>query len=112
MPRLSYDLRTAQMLSVLDLYCGCGGLSFIEQHTEDVVVETRWAVDHVPSMCETYGINYPSAKVGAPRKHCHCGAGLSTICIAFGYVHVSIARYPAWLSTGQAQSICVHFFIF
>lgn len=52
-----------QTLRTLELYCGCGGLSFADRHTEDVVIETRWAVDCERSMIETFKANYPYAHV-------------------------------------------------
>ncbi|BDA50272.1 probable DNA (cytosine-5)-methyltransferase 3 [Coccomyxa sp. Obi] len=50
-------------LNVVELYCGCGGLSFIDRKNEDVHIETKWAVDMEPSMCAAFQANYPEAKV-------------------------------------------------
>lgn len=52
-----------QVLNTLELYCGCGGLSFADRHTDDVIIETKWAVDYERSMIETFKANYPYAHV-------------------------------------------------
>eukprot|EP00884_Botryococcus_braunii_P007824 jgi/Botrbrau1/17042/Bobra.49_2s0098.1 len=63
-----------RVLRVLDLYCGCGGMSFLDQQQEvvrgpngkeapGIRIKTCWAVDYMPSMCDTFAVNYPDAKV-------------------------------------------------
>lgn len=62
----------------LDLFCGCGGLSFVDTDLEatelpdgtlhpGVRIETMWAVDMDPSACDTFRVNYPRAKVSDRR---------------------------------------------
>ena len=53
-------------MNTLELYCGCGGLSFADRHEEDVIIETKWAVDYEPSMIATFKANYPYAHVSLP----------------------------------------------
>ncbi|DBA74077.1 TPA: hypothetical protein ACH3X1_010890 [Trebouxia sp. C0004] len=50
-------------LQAVDLYCGCGGMSFIDQKTEKVQIKTQWAVDSVQAMCHSFQVNYPDATV-------------------------------------------------
>ena len=50
-------------MRTLELYCGCGGLSFADRHTEEVIIETKWAVDYERSMADTFQANYPYAHV-------------------------------------------------
>lgn len=54
---------------MLELYCGCGGLSFIDRRTDDVIIETKWAVDYEASMCAAFKANYPQAFVSPPAQH-------------------------------------------
>ena len=60
------------MLKTLELYCGCGGLSFADRHTEDVIIETRWAVDYERPMIETFKANYPYAHVSSATPNGCC----------------------------------------
>ncbi|KAL0040722.1 hypothetical protein WJX79_003028 [Trebouxia sp. C0005] len=50
-------------LQAVDLYCGCGGMSFIDQKTDKVQIKTQWAVDSVQAMCQSFQVNYPDATV-------------------------------------------------
>lgn len=52
-----------QKLNIVELYCGCGGLSFVDRKNKDVHIETKWAVDFEPSMCAAFKANYPNAQV-------------------------------------------------
>jgi len=52
-----------QKLQAVDLYCGCGGTSFIDQKTDKVQIKTQWAVDSVEAMCQSFQVNYPDATV-------------------------------------------------
>lgn len=52
-----------QKLRTLELYCGCGGLSFADRRTDRVIIETKWAVDYERSMVQTFQANYPYAHV-------------------------------------------------
>jgi site-specific DNA-cytosine methylase len=52
-----------QKLQAVDLYCGCGGMSFIDQKTNKVQIKTQWAVDSVEAMCQSFQVNYPDATV-------------------------------------------------
>ena len=54
-----------QVVRTLELYCGCGGLSFADRHTKEVIIETKWAVDYERSMTDTFQANYPYAHVSA-----------------------------------------------
>jgi site-specific DNA-cytosine methylase len=56
---------TMQEIAALDLYCGCGGLSFIDGvYAEDgVEIQTKWAVDYNESCCASFQANYPEAQV-------------------------------------------------
>ena len=56
----------AQKLKVLELYCGAGGLSFIDRATDSVDIETCWAVDLNEQMCDAFRANYPDAQARAP----------------------------------------------
>ncbi len=47
----------------MELYCGCGGLSFIDRKTEEVEINTKWAVDYCRSMCAAFKSNYPRTQV-------------------------------------------------
>ena len=55
-----------QKINIVELYCGCGGLSFVDRKTEDVHIETKWAVDMEPSMCAAFKAKYPKAQVYSP----------------------------------------------
>lgn len=55
-----------QKMNIVELYCGCGGLSFVDRKSEDVHIETKWAVDIEPSMCAAFKANYPKAQVCSP----------------------------------------------
>ena len=61
-------------MRALDLYSGCGGLSFVDRHTGRVQLDTRWAVDYEQEMCSAFQANYPGAKValmlGTPLDAC------------------------------------------
>ena len=62
----------AQKLKVLELYCGAGGLSFIDHTTDSVDIETCWAVDLNEHMCDAFRANYPDAQARAlalPAQH-------------------------------------------
>ena len=59
------DCVHAQKLKAVDLYCGCGGMSFMDHRNDDVHIETHWAVDSHRAMCCSFEVNYPSAKVGS-----------------------------------------------
>ena len=52
-----------QVVWTLELYCGCGGLSFADRHTKEVIIKTKWAVDYEASMTDTFQANYPYAHV-------------------------------------------------
>lgn len=56
-------LTCMQKLNVVELYCGCGGLSFVDRREKGVHIETKWAVDMEPSMCAAFQANYPNATV-------------------------------------------------
>ncbi|KAK9823255.1 hypothetical protein WJX72_001381 [[Myrmecia] bisecta] len=57
--------RRKRKLCALDLYAGCGGLSFLDQETDEVTIVTVCAVDMEPSMVASFEANYPEA-------HAHC----------------------------------------
>ncbi len=61
--RLQDPAHVLQKLQAVDLYCGCGGMSFIDQKTDKVHVQTQWAVDSVEAMCQSFQVNYPDATV-------------------------------------------------
>lgn len=52
-------------MKALDLYCGCGGLSFLDSQYADegVSISTDWAVDYNASCCASFQANYPEAQV-------------------------------------------------
>ncbi|CAM0872582.1 unnamed protein product [Alopecurus aequalis] len=53
-------------LSLLDLYCGCGGMSTglcLGAHGGDVNLVTRWAVDNDKVACESFRLNHPETRV-------------------------------------------------
>lgn len=60
-----------QKLAALDLYCGCGGMSFLDHggqvklndEQQGVQIETCWAVDSVEAMSQSFRVNYPNTKV-------------------------------------------------
>ncbi len=62
--RLQDPAHVLQKLQAVDLYCGCGGMSFIDQKTDKVQIKTQWAVDSVEAMCQSFQVNYPDATVG------------------------------------------------
>lgn len=49
------------MLYCLDLFCGCGGLSFIDGEDDSCVIKTMWAVDIVKDMLASFSCNFPDA---------------------------------------------------
>ena len=56
-----------QVLKCLDLYCGAGGLAFLEDGSnETVTIQSKWAVDYDPSACFSFQANYPDAQVLPP----------------------------------------------
>lgn len=59
-----------QQVTALDLYCGCGGLSFIDGSYDDEGVEitTKWAVDFNESCCLSFRANYPDAQASVKKK--------------------------------------------
>ena len=63
-----------QVLKAVDLYCGCGGMSFMDHRSEEVHIETQWAVDSQLAMCCSFEVNYPSTKV----------TSLCCLCVCFG----------------------------
>lgn len=83
----------AQELNVVELYCGCGGLSFIDRQNEEVHIETKWAVDMEPSMCAAFQANYPKAKV---TRSASLPCSLS---------HLGLKTY--WPPTGRSKPISV-----
>lgn len=52
-----------QVMAAVDLYCGCGGLSFVDTKTDQVHIKTQWAVDNEESACCSFRANYPDAAV-------------------------------------------------
>ncbi|KAF7042152.1 hypothetical protein CFC21_051827 [Triticum aestivum] len=53
-------------LSLLDLYCGCGGMSTglcLGAHGGGVNLVTRWAVDDDEVACESFRMNHPETRV-------------------------------------------------
>jgi len=56
------DCMWAQQINVVELYCGSGGLSFVDRRTDEVNIETKWAVDMESSMVATFTANYPYSK--------------------------------------------------
>jgi hypothetical protein len=80
-------LHFAQKMDVLELYCGCGGLSFIDRRNKDVHIETKWAVDYSPSMCAAFKSNYPDAKVCSLMPYC--------IIHSMSRIIVILTRFPA-----------------
>jgi len=53
-------------LSLLDLYCGCGGMSTglcLGAHGGGVNLVTRWAVDNDEVACESFRLNHPETRV-------------------------------------------------
>ena len=58
---------------MLELYCGAGGLSFIDRTTDAVDIETCWAVDLNEHMCAAFRANYPDAQArprALPAQRC------------------------------------------
>ena len=53
----------SQEIHALDLYCGAGGLSYIDKEEDDIKIHTKWAVDNTESMAEAFKANYPSTHV-------------------------------------------------
>ena len=60
---------TLQIIYVLDLYAGCGGMSHIDQSNGEVEIVTRWAVDMNSSMTASFMANWPQAKVPYCQHH-------------------------------------------
>ena len=58
-----------QTINVMDLYCGAGGLSYIDQEDDNVEIITKWAVDFNKSMTSTFMANCPSVQVS-----CYCSS--------------------------------------
>lgn len=52
-----------RVLNAVDLYCGCGGMSFVDHKTDRVHINTHWAVDNEESACCSFRVNYPDAAV-------------------------------------------------
>ena len=52
-----------QEIDALDLYCGMGGLSYIDKEEGNIKIHTKWAVDNTKSMAEAFKANYPSTHV-------------------------------------------------
>ncbi|KAK1651103.1 hypothetical protein QYE76_068908 [Lolium multiflorum] len=53
-------------LSLLDLYCGCGGMSTglcLGANVGGVNLVTRWAVDNDEVACESFRLNHPETRV-------------------------------------------------
>ena len=50
-------------LNVLDLFCGCGGLSFLDQRRMGVEIKTTHAVDMDVDALRTYQTNHPDVIV-------------------------------------------------
>ncbi len=69
-----------QELRTLELYCGCGGLSFADRQTKDVTIETKWAVDCQRSMIETFKANYPYAHVSSAPPMATASCTCDIIC--------------------------------
>ena len=69
----TYRIRL-QEVAALDLYCGCGGLSFIDGvYTADgVEIQTKWAVDYNESCCASFQANYPKAQARQSCYTMHC----------------------------------------
>ena len=66
----------AQVVNVLDLYAGAGGTSYIDQESDRVIIQTKWAIDFSASACATFAANFPGAQVCAIRMQAHCAARL------------------------------------
>ena len=76
--RLQDPAHVLQKLQAVDLYCGCGGMSFIDQKTDKVHIKTQWAVDSVEAMCQSFQVNYPDATVShghALNRTLHAATG-------------------------------------
>ena len=54
-------------LNVLDLFSGCGGLSFLDQKNMGVEIKTTHAVDMDADALKTYATNHPNVHVRTPR---------------------------------------------
>lgn len=50
-------------LNVLDLFCGCGGLSFLDQKGMGIEIKTAHAVDMDDDALRTYSTNHPDVEV-------------------------------------------------
>ncbi|KAK9837167.1 hypothetical protein WJX81_007719 [Elliptochloris bilobata] len=53
----------AQQLGVLELYCGAGGLAFMDCRTDSMEIKTRWGVDLNVNMCDAFRANYSNTAV-------------------------------------------------
>lgn len=64
---LQYDsagnAKDPRVLNVLDLYAGCGGLSFLAQEVDGVKIVSRWAVDFSKDASMSFKVNHPHAAV-------------------------------------------------
>ncbi len=57
-----------QVLLVVELFCGEGGLSYLDEGSSDrVSIQTRWAVDHDGDACATFQANHPGVQVRSLR---------------------------------------------
>ncbi len=93
--------RVLQKVRVLDAYCGCGGMSFMDAHSPNVHVDTAWAIDYSPSMTATFKVNYPHAAVGFSESSLTIhnlrvvmldmtskgNSGRASACISEGWIH-------------------------
>ena len=57
-----------QEIHALDLYCGMGGLSYVDKEEGNIEIHTKWAVDNTKSMAEAFRANYPSTHVNAELR--------------------------------------------
>ena len=89
-----------QEIHALDLYCGMGGLSYIDKEEGNIKIHTKWAVDNTLSMAEAFKANYPFT-------HVNCWVAMSRACFE---LHVCTAsacasnRYRVCLSSSACPS--------
>ena len=82
----------AQKLRTLELYCGCGGLSFADRHTDRVIIETKWAVDYERSMVQNLPGQLPLRACEHPARRC------PFLCptLPLACEHIAVTSKPKW----------------
>lgn len=87
-----------QVLNCLDLYCGAGGLAFLEEGGGDEVdIVPRWAVDYNPSACFSFQANYPKSQVSSTSCSPRPFPSPERLPASPGFSCVSVQRHAAWI---------------